>query len=326
MERFAFRGHLDPRCEWEKHERTAESNSARAERLLAGLRRCLAEGTCPADTPIKEVPAGARNRPSKGSRLNIDIRDPEAIALIEEKHAEWNYKSRAHTFRRLMIQACRLPVEEELTPAEAIAKFPVGELIPAKQWVKLFNSNAAHYAAQLAQEHAVKLVFGDKEPFYIPRGFKGAQNAVEALIRMPPYLQPGESDSRKRFYFTAGQKTLPAFSVSELIPTFFKFKDQLQTVVSRDGAIIVQYQEAPIAVLSSQSIFIDCSRSPDRDRLEVLSLTGMSLSDTSDIFFKAIVPSLISKEKTGFKLEVDSLPAIVLVRLDLFDFKAFSDP
>jgi len=125
MKPFAFRGHIDARCQWEAHELSHESNSERVERLL----RRLKIETPELDIPIEENPPRTETDFSKGSELNIDVKPPELITFIESKREEWGYNHTATAFKRLLIQACSLPPDRNVSPEEAIISFNVSSIV-----------------------------------------------------------------------------------------------------------------------------------------------------------------------------------------------------
>lgn len=321
MKPFAFRGHLDVRCQWQAHELSHESNSGRVERLL---RRLLNESPG-VDIPLKEKPPGTHQKMAKGVELNVDINQAALIELIEAKQQEWDYKYTATAFKRLMIQACSLPPDRDVSPEEAIVSFEVGETIAVEDWIEVFHSPeaAAHAAGVLSDQHRVKITYGG-DRLYLPRGFTGALNPIDRLIRMPDDFVPIVGKRKKLSYVTHGV-TLPAFSATDLAQVLFRdspYRDQLRVVVDQQGGIVLQFDEIPIAILVSEEFFIQNDKSGLVD-VAYVPLEGLGAQESIDLFMKAIVIQLKERLSPAFILEVQSLGRIAVVRLDLLDLKAF---
>jgi hypothetical protein len=322
MKPFMFRGHLDVRCQWQAHELSHESDSGRVERLLARL----AFETPPLDIPIKEIPPGAKVDLPKGVELNVNVDREDLVELIEKKREEWGYRYASTSFRRLLIQACSLSPEVDVSPEEGLSSFNVGEAIEVEDWIEVFHSveAAAHAAGYLAERDRIKIVYGGTK-LYLPRGFTGRQNPVKQIIRMPDNFLPS-GDDRKVLSYLCNGHNLPAFAATDLSSILFRDsdrRDQLRTVIDRQGAIVLQYQEIPIGILVSEEFFLH-THPRFAGEITYLPLEGLGIQELIELFMKTIVPSVRDKEAEAYLMEIPGLGRAMLVRLGLFNFNAFS--
>ena len=321
MRPFMFRGHLDVRCQWEAHELSHESDSGRVERLLGRLAKEMPS----VDIPIKETSPGGRLDLPKGVELNVNVDREDLVEAIEKKREEWGYRYASTSFRRLMIQACSLSPDVDVSPEEGLSSFSVGEAIEVEEWIEVFHSieAAAHAAGYLAERDRIKIVYGGTR-LYLPRGFTGGQNPVKQIIRMPDSFTP-VGDDRKVLTYLCNGHTLPAFTATELSSVLFREsdrRDQLRTVIDRQGAIVLQYQEIPIGVFVSEEFFL---HTHDRftGKITYLPLEGLNNQELIELFMKTIVPSVRDKEVEVYLMDIPGFGKVTLVRLELFNFNAF---
>lgn len=322
---FQFRGWLDRRTEWEKHRLAHESNAQRAVRLLKQLEKAIDSGIAPT-LPVGEE----RGR----FMLNIDINLDDFIDRWKET---WGLEQGTAAFRKLLLWASLLPPKKEISPAEAIAKFKVGETIAIADWINLFHSPTAarHAAGQLKRSCEVDLRFGDtsgevnKDYFFLPRGYPSGVNPVVEIVRMPPALKIASTRHRKTIAYSANGTPLLAFSVSETVQIMFgqsQHRGQLRTVLSQGGVLILENEERPFCVMTGKDTFLQlptASQPVAWEETASIDLTYASLTDAKPLFYQHIIDSLSPSSSTpAIVLTLPEVGEVVLIQLGLFPFEA----
>lgn len=322
---FQFRGWLDRRTEWEKHKLSHEPNAQRALRLLKQLKEAIDSGIAPT------LPVGEERGETM---LNIDI---ELNQFIDRWKEKWGLEQGTIALRKLLLWASLLPAKKEITPAEAIAQFKVGETIAIPAWINLFHSPTAarHAAGQLKRSCEIDLRFGDttggvnQDYFYLPRNYPSELNPVVEIVRMPPALKVASTRHRKTITYSANGIPLLAFSVSETVQFMFgqaQHRGQLRTVLSQGGVLILEHEERPFCVMVGKDTFLQlptASYTVSWDETSSIDLTHASISDGKALFYQHIIDSLSPDSSTpAIVLTLPEVGEVVLIQLGLFPFEA----